>query len=145
MMTHLLVRVRFCSVFAACDVVKDIQWSQELDSIFISNYQKDPTLSWQFFGSSLGFMRQFPGTSSHLSSSFFERMKEINILFRFVFSLFALGSASKWDQSPVDLFDCRLRPWYIEAAASPKDMVILVDISGAYCVPSSLTLKLYAC
>lgn len=46
---------------AACDVIKDIQWSQELDSIFISNYQKDPTLSWQFFGSSTGFMRQFPG------------------------------------------------------------------------------------
>lgn len=38
--------------------------------------------------------------------------------------------ASKWKQDPVDLFDCRLRPWYIEAAASPKDMVILVDISG---------------
>lgn len=48
-------------VFSACDVIKDIQWSQELDSIFISNYQKDPTLSWQFFGSSTGFMRQFPG------------------------------------------------------------------------------------
>lgn len=46
---------------AACDVIKDIQWSQKLDSIFKDNYQKDPTLSWQFFGSSTGFMRQFPG------------------------------------------------------------------------------------
>lgn len=45
----------------ACDVIKDIQWSQKLDSIFKDNYQKDPTLSWQFFGSSTGFMRQFPG------------------------------------------------------------------------------------
>lgn len=48
----------------ACDVIKDIQWSQKLDSIFKDNYQKDPTLSWQFFGSSTGFMRQFPGACS---------------------------------------------------------------------------------
>lgn len=45
----------------ANNVLKDIQWSEKLDSIFIDNYQKDPTLSWQFFGSSTGFMRQFPG------------------------------------------------------------------------------------
>lgn len=51
----------FCLHFVACEVIKDIQWSQQLDSIFIDNYQKDPTLSFQFFGSSTGFMRQFPG------------------------------------------------------------------------------------
>lgn len=46
----------------ADEVLKAIQWSEKLDSIFLNNYQKDPTLSWQFFGSSTGFMRQFPGT-----------------------------------------------------------------------------------
>lgn len=51
----------FCFFLAACDVIKDIQWSQKLDSIFKDNYRKDPTLSFQFFGSSTGFMRQFPG------------------------------------------------------------------------------------
>lgn len=46
---------------AACPVLEDIQWSTQLDRIFLDNYRKDPTLSWQFFGSSTGFMRHFPG------------------------------------------------------------------------------------
>lgn len=46
---------------SACSVIEDIQWSEKLDIIFLDNYQKDPTLSWQFFGSTTGFMRQFPG------------------------------------------------------------------------------------
>lgn len=88
------------NVFDRADnVLKDIQWSQNLDSVFKDNFKNDPTLSFQFFGSSTGFMRQFPAT--------------------------------RWRQDPVDLYDCRLRSWYIEAAASPKDMIILVDISGS--------------
>lgn len=84
---------------AADEVLKAIQWSEKLDNIFLNNYQKDPTLSWQFFGSTTGFMRQFP--------------------------------AAKWKYEPVDLYDCRLRSWFIEAATSPKDIVILVDVSGS--------------
>ncbi|KMY93564.1 uncharacterized protein Dsimw501_GD10984, isoform D [Drosophila simulans] len=84
----------------APDVIKAIQWSENLDQIFRDNYKNDPTLSWQFFGSSTGFMRQFP--------------------------------ASKWRKDvPVDLYDCRLRSWYMEAATSPKDIVILMDGSGS--------------
>ncbi|CAH0548637.1 unnamed protein product [Brassicogethes aeneus] len=83
----------------AKNVISGIIWSEELDKTFRNNYKQDPTLSWQYFGSSTGFMRQFP--------------------------------AMIWSQEPIDLFDCRTRTWFIEAASSPKDIVILVDRSGS--------------
>ena len=38
-----------------------IRWSEALERIYISNYELDPTLTWQYFGSSTGFLRQYPG------------------------------------------------------------------------------------
>ncbi|XP_029036420.2 voltage-dependent calcium channel subunit alpha-2/delta-3 isoform X2 [Osmia bicornis bicornis] len=83
----------------ASNVVRAIRWSEELDKTFIYNYEQDPSLSWQYFGSATGFMRQYP--------------------------------AMNWFMEPVDLFDCRTRSWYIEAASSPKDVLILIDTSGS--------------
>ncbi|XP_043672455.1 voltage-dependent calcium channel subunit alpha-2/delta-3 isoform X1 [Vespula pensylvanica] len=83
----------------ASEVLRAIKWSEELDKTFINNYEQDPSLSWQYFGSATGFMRQYPAMS--------------------------------WYMEPVDLFDCRTRSWYIEAATSPKDILILMDISGS--------------
>lgn len=45
----------------ANEVIKAIKWSENLDSIFVNNYNRDPSLAWQFFCSSAGFLRQFPG------------------------------------------------------------------------------------
>ncbi|KAK2575605.1 hypothetical protein KPH14_011311 [Odynerus spinipes] len=83
----------------ASEVLRAIKWSEELDKTFINNYEQDPSLSWQYFGSATGFMRQYPATN--------------------------------WYMETVDLFDCRTRSWYIEAATSPKDILILMDTSGS--------------
>lgn len=98
-------------------MISGIIWSEELDKTFKDNYKQDPTLSWQYFGSSTGFMRQFPGENR----SYFLEVLDFEIVF----------AAMIWSQDPVDLFDCRTRSWYIEAASSPKDVVILVDRSGS--------------
>lgn len=82
-------------------VANAIDWSLGLDLTFKDNYNRDPSLSWQYFGSSTGFMRQYP--------------------------------AMKWmtTEHDPDLYDARMRDWYIKAAASPKEIVILLDTSGS--------------
>jgi len=82
-------------------VINAIDWSKKLDDTFRDNYERDPSLSWQYFGSSTGFLRQYP--------------------------------AIKWltyEDDP-DMYDARMRDWYIKSAASSKDVVILLDTSGS--------------
>lgn len=86
-------------------LVNAIKWSEGLTQLFRNNLGLDHKLSWQYFASSEGFMRLFP--------------------------------AHKW-RSPLgprgeilDFFDSRVRPWYIQAAVHPKDIVILLDVSGS--------------
>ncbi|XP_077400494.1 voltage-dependent calcium channel subunit alpha-2/delta-4 isoform X4 [Vanacampus margaritifer] len=83
------------------DILNGAYMSEALNDVFIDNFQKDPTLTWQYFGSSAGFFRLYPGI--------------------------------QWipDENGVVTFDCRNRNWYIQAATSPKDVVIVVDVSGS--------------
>uniref|UniRef100_A0A8C2GMK5 Calcium voltage-gated channel auxiliary subunit alpha2delta 3 n=1 Tax=Cyprinus carpio TaxID=7962 RepID=A0A8C2GMK5_CYPCA len=82
-------------------IVNGVYWSEALNKVFVDNFKRDPSLIWQYFGSAKGFFRQYPGI--------------------------------KWtpDEHGVLEFDCRNRKWYIQAATSPKDVVILVDVSGS--------------
>lgn len=82
-----------------------IQWSKDLDEVFRQNYQSDPALSWQYFGSSTGFLRLFPAMQWK-------------------------SEDSEGDPIP-DMYDCRRTSWYIESATCSKDMVILLDMSGS--------------
>ena len=67
-------------IFLFSQVVNAIDWSKGLDHVFIDNYNRDPSLSWQYFGSSTGFMRQYPAikwmTSDHDPDLYDARMRE---------------------------------------------------------------------
>lgn len=43
------------------DALNAILWSEGLNDIFIQNYKSDPSLAWQYFGSSHGILRFYPG------------------------------------------------------------------------------------
>uniref|UniRef100_T1II77 VWFA domain-containing protein n=1 Tax=Strigamia maritima TaxID=126957 RepID=T1II77_STRMM len=93
------------------EVLNAIRASSLLDPTFMGNYQNDPTSLWQFFGSSKGFLRHFPGIAWPTDPT--------------------LSKELPGKDPAADTYDCRMRPWYIEAASSPKDIVILMDISGS--------------
>ncbi|CAG2062163.1 unnamed protein product, partial [Timema podura] len=89
-----------------------IEWSGYLDPLFENNYETDPSLSWQYFGSSSGFLRRYPD----------------------VYSLSQLSNGRQMSlsaRSHQDMFDFRSSSWYIDASTSPKDIVILLDSSGS--------------
>uniref|UniRef100_A0A8C3JNP7 Calcium voltage-gated channel auxiliary subunit alpha2delta 1 n=1 Tax=Calidris pygmaea TaxID=425635 RepID=A0A8C3JNP7_9CHAR len=93
-------------------VLNELNWTAALDDVFKRNREEDPTLLWQVFGSATGLARYYP------ASPWVDKSRTPN---------------------KIDLYDVRRRPWYIQGAASPKDMLILVDASGSV---SGLTLKL---
>ena len=81
------------------------KWTHQLDEVFKDNFfnQSKEDLLYQYYGDSTGFLRVFPGNLNNITE----------------------------DEEFVDLYDCRRRPWYVQAAASPKNIVILIDLSGS--------------
>jgi len=82
-------------------VMNGIAWSEQLNKVFRDNFARNPKLTNQYFASQSGFMRLFP--------------------------------AQKWQiaRTDPDLYDARMRPWYVAGASSRKDVIILVDSSGS--------------
>uniref|UniRef100_A0A8C4NBD6 Calcium voltage-gated channel auxiliary subunit alpha2delta 2 n=1 Tax=Eptatretus burgeri TaxID=7764 RepID=A0A8C4NBD6_EPTBU len=82
-------------------ILNELNWTANLDKAFKMNRMNDTSLLWQVFGSATGLTRYYP--------------------------------AAEWQnkQNKVDLYDVRRRPWYVQGAASPKDMLILMDVSGS--------------
>ncbi|KAG8523898.1 Voltage-dependent calcium channel subunit alpha-2/delta-3, partial [Galemys pyrenaicus] len=76
-------------------IVNGVYWSESLNKVFVDNFDRDPSLIWQYFGSAKGFFRQYP--------------EKLRTHFCFIFP----------------------QPRYIQAATSPKDVIILVDVSGS--------------
>ncbi|KAL8621814.1 hypothetical protein ACOMHN_016300 [Nucella lapillus] len=97
---HMPTNIYDCEIFAM-KILNGVQWSENLTDQFKVNSLKYPTLRWQYFCSSDGFFRIFPGM--------------------------------QWPRDPekVDVFDCRMQKWYIQAASTPKNIIILLDTSGS--------------
>lgn len=53
----------FLSLSVDPDILNGAYMSEALNDVFIDNFQKDPTLTWQYFGSATGFFRLYPGES----------------------------------------------------------------------------------
>ncbi|XP_054905950.1 voltage-dependent calcium channel subunit alpha-2/delta-3-like, partial [Poeciliopsis prolifica] len=41
-------------------IVNGVYWSEALNKVFVDNFERDPSLIWQYFGSAKGFFRQYP-------------------------------------------------------------------------------------
>ncbi|CAF4898363.1 unnamed protein product [Pieris macdunnoughi] len=90
-----------------CDskVTPHLYWSEGLLSTFRENYAQDATLDFQYFCSAQGFLRHYP-------AALWQSLYNVNI-------------------GADDVFDCRLRPWYVSAGGAPRDILILLDASGS--------------
>uniref|UniRef100_A0A8B9W1E6 Calcium voltage-gated channel auxiliary subunit alpha2delta 4 n=1 Tax=Anas zonorhyncha TaxID=75864 RepID=A0A8B9W1E6_9AVES len=58
------------------DILNGVYMSEALNPIFVDNFERDPTLTWQYFGSSTGFFRLYPGkrAASNLDPSHFKQL-----------------------------------------------------------------------
>ncbi|XP_065651552.1 voltage-dependent calcium channel subunit alpha-2/delta-4 isoform X3 [Hydra vulgaris] len=86
------------------DILNAVKRTENLDVVFKENREEDSSLILQYYGDSTGLFRMFPGN---------------------------LNGYIKDDPNYIDLYDCRRRVWYQISSASPKDAVIILDVSGS--------------
>ncbi|RZC42869.1 Ankyrin repeat domain containing protein [Asbolus verrucosus] len=116
------------------EVINAIQWSEHLDPLFIHNYEDDPSLSWQFFGSATGFLRRYPG-NSFAEQDLLHSLKDQNVCSTGIAwppeDMSTLSTVWQRPRNSRNVYDFRSSAWYVSAATSPKDIVILIDNSGS--------------
>ncbi|XP_076167136.1 voltage-dependent calcium channel subunit stolid isoform X2 [Ptiloglossa arizonensis] len=114
---HLAVNVTLSTVLmpagvkdaAYREVAAGVQWSEYLDLLFVNNYESDPSLSWQYYGATSGFLRRFPAIS-------WPPIEDRGS-----------GGSRGANRDVRDVYDFRISNWFVGAANSPKDLAILVD------------------
>ncbi|CAH1773823.1 unnamed protein product [Owenia fusiformis] len=80
--------------------ISAVEYTYALEKVFKENAARDPLLRWQYFGSTAGIARLYPGRE------------------------WAINFAGFYND-----YDPRTRPWYIAATSGPKDVVIVLDCS----------------
>lgn len=132
------------NVYSQQDAIKHaIKWSDRLDETFKENRKTDPFLSFQFYCSNDGFLRTFPAHKWRIPELFqnSEKFLDDEELDEFLSEENGYSNVNEEisdeeinENDPsmaLDLYDCRLRDWYIKAAAAPKDVIVLMDSSGS--------------
>ncbi|XP_052254694.1 voltage-dependent calcium channel subunit alpha-2/delta-2-like isoform X2 [Dreissena polymorpha] len=82
--------------------INSVFFTAKLDELFKENQKIDPTLRWQYFGSTTGMVRLYPGRE------------------------WSTNFAGFYND-----YDPRVRPWYIAATSGPKDVIIILDCSDS--------------
>ncbi|XP_063400495.1 voltage-dependent calcium channel subunit alpha-2/delta-2-like [Mytilus trossulus] len=81
-------------------VINNVYFTAALEQMFKQNQAEDSSLRWQYFGSTAGIVRIYPGRE------------------------WSTNFAGFYND-----YDPRVRPWYIAATSGPKDVVIILDCS----------------
>lgn len=89
------------SVFRSANKAKNVLhqacWTSNLDTTFKKINGENTLVRWQYFGTTDGNNRIYPGAVQEVCNS----------------------------------YDPRVRPWYVAASSGPKDVILVLDVSGS--------------
>jgi len=66
-------------VISDISILNTLEWTKNLDGIWIENKERDPELTWQYIGTQTGVLRSFPGQSSLFRHYFFSHINIKNL------------------------------------------------------------------
>lgn len=102
----------FYSYFCFLPVAKEIRIvgnsTHHLDDVFKENLKEDPLLKWQYFCSSTGFFKFYPGKIKYIADCYQELSLNAHNWIDFI-------TGAMWEVQLADLkldfFDCRSTAW----------------------------------